>query len=62
MAIKDRPESLKKVTKAQAIAAILAFLAEQEAEGAQTVYFGALPTDDDEITLADLLSKAIGSR
>ena len=49
----------KKMTKREAVEAILKFLAEQDADGAQNVYFGALVTDDDETTLRDALMRAI---
>ena len=35
---------------------VLMFLVAQDADGAQRVYFGALPTDSDEVTLGDLVS------
>ena len=52
--------SKNKMTRQEATQAILAFLAEQDAEGAQTVHMSALITDDETTTLRDCIVRAVG--
>ena len=49
----------KKITKADAVKAILAHLVDVDAEGGEVVYLNALAKDDNETTLRDLIKIAV---